>query len=371
MPWGRSRTVCGGDCCGLDKTTGGICMATVRDELLNGVAPSLDGLADFLAHIDDDDRKILYATSGALRDEMFGRRVYFRGLIEFTSYCAQDCLYCGIRCSNRNASRYRLTYDQILDCCSNGHELGYRSFVLQGGEDPYFDDDRMVAIVAGIRAAYPDCAITISIGERSRASYQRLYDAGANRCLLRHETADAGHYARLHPESQTLENRLRALRDLKEIGYQVGAGFMVGSPYQTPRNLAQDLLFLHDFQPHMIGIGPFIPHHETPLAAYPPGALTTTLDMLSITRLLVPLALLPATTALASIAEDGRIRGLDAGANVVMPNLSPSDVRKQYAIYDNKKSAGTEAAESLDAMQRELRTAGYDPDMSRGDWTDK
>ena len=345
-------------------------MANVRDKLLNGTAPSLDELADFLARIGDGDRKILYSASGARRDEIFGRRVYFRGLIEFTSYCASDCLYCGIRCANRDASRYRLTYGQILDCCRAGHALSYRSFVLQGGEDPYFDDDRMTAIVAGIRGAYPDSAITISIGERSRASYQRLYDAGANRCLLRHETADAEHYAKLHPAAQTLEDRLRALQDLKEIGYQVGAGFMVGSPYQTPRNLAQDLLFLHNFQPHMIGIGPFIPHHETPFAAFPAGSLASTLDMLSITRLLVPRALLPATTALASIAEDGRIRGLDAGANVVMPNLSPSDVRKQYAIYDNKKSAGTEAAESLDAMQRELRAAGYEPDMSRGDWTD-
>jgi biotin synthase len=345
-------------------------VVSVRERLLNGIAPGVDELADFLAHMDGEDRKKLHAASRARRDAVFGRRVYFRGLIEFTSYCACDCFYCGLRRGNQNASRYRLTYDEIMDCCRTGHDLGYRSFVMQGGEDAYFDDDRMTAIVSGIRAAFPDSAITISIGERSRESYQRIFDAGANRCLVRHETADPEHYARLHPSAQTLDTRLRALRDLKEIGYQVGAGFMVGSPYQTPRNLAQDLLFLHSFQSHMIGIGPFIPHHDTPFAAFPAGSLDVTLDMLSITRLLVPRALLPATTALASIAECGRILGLDVGANVVMPNLSPSGVRKSYAIYDNKKSAGTEAAESLEAMQRELVDAGYEPDMSRGDWTD-
>lgn len=340
------------------------------EKLLGGTAPSHAELAEFIKDISTADRTAMYEASGALRDSIFGRRVYFRGLIEFTNYCARNCLYCGIRRDNRDSARYRLTHEQIMECCRTGHELGYRSFVLQGGEDPYFYDDRVTAIVSEIRKNFSDCAITLSIGERSRESYERLYEAGANRFLLRHETADPAHYSRLHPSDQTLESRIAALRELKDIGYQVGAGFMVGSPYQTPENLAGDLLFLHSFQPHMIGIGPFIPHHETPFASFTAGSLQTTLDMLSMTRLLVPRVLLPATTALASIAEDGRRKGLDAGANVVMPNLSPSDVRKLYAIYDNKKSAGSEAAESLNAVKRDLVEWGYIPDMSRGDWTD-
>lgn len=346
-------------------------MNTTLEKLLRHEAPTIGELTDFIEDLNDDLRAAMYAASRQTCDEIFGRRVYFRGLIEFTSHCARNCLYCGIRAENSNAGRYRLTAEQIQDCCRIGHNLGYRSFVLQGGEDPHWNDDRLVPLVAQIRAAYPDCAITLSVGERARASYQRLYDAGANRYLLRHETADPAHYATLHAPAQRLETRLQALRDLKEIGYQVGAGFMVGSPHQTARNLAVDLLFLHRFHPHMIGIGPFIPHHETPFAQFSAGDLTTTLDMIAITRLLLPDALLPATTALASIAPDGRIRGLSVGANVVMPNLSPADVRQYYAIYDNKKSTGTEAAESLAAMKQELRSAGLTPDMSRGDWHEK
>lgn len=338
--------------------------------LLQSRAPSPEDLAFFIGHMDAHTRTRLREAAGRLRDSVFGRRVYFRGLIEFTNYCSCNCFYCGLRRDNHAVPRYRLSLGQVLDCCKTGYALGYRSFVLQGGEDPYFTDDRMVELVGTIRAAFPDCAITISIGERSRESYQKIFDAGANRCLLRHETADPEHYSRLHPKEQTLPNRLRCLRDLKEIGYQVGAGFMVGAPHQTPENLAADLLFLHGFQPHMIGIGPFIPHHETPFAAFPAGSLEVTIDMLSMTRLLVPRALLPATTALGSISEYGREMGLGAGANVIMPNLSPGDVRKLYAIYDNKKSAGNEAAESLSLVKKQLMAAGFEPDMSRGDWTD-
>lgn len=345
-------------------------MDSVLEMVLAGVAPEEGELAALIERMGEGERRVLYRASAKLRDAVFGKRVYFRGLIEFTNYCRCNCYYCGIRRDNACAKRYRLTDEQILACCAVGYDLGYRSFVLQGGEDAYYDDDRLVGIIAAIRREHGDAAITISIGERPRASYQRFWDAGANRCLLRHETADPEHYARLHPAEQTLEARLRCLRDLKEIGYQVGAGFMVGSPYQTVRNLARDLLFLHSFQPHMIGIGPFIPHHETPFAGYPAGSVERTLDMIAMTRLLVPRALLPATTALGSLAAEGRILGLEVGANVVMPNLSPSDVRKLYAIYDNKKSTGNEAAESLDAARRELAEAGFVPDMSRGDWTD-
>ena len=344
--------------------------AKVLEGIASGQAPGHAELTRLIEGLDEELRGRMYAASRKTTDARFGRRVYFRGLIEFTSYCTRDCLYCGLRRSNGCAVRYRLTQEQILDCCETGYRLGYRSFVLQGGEDAYFDDERMVAIVSAIRTRYPECAITLSIGERSRESYQRLFDAGANRYLLRHETADAVHYAKLHGETQRLESRLAALRDLKEIGYQVGAGFMVGSPDQTAGNLATDLLFLHDFQPHMIGIGPFIPHHETPFANRPAGRVQQTLDMLSLTRLLVPSALLPSTTALASSVPNGRELGLEVGANVVMPNLSPSDVRSHYAIYDNKKSVGNEAAESLSAIKSELLAAGFEPDMSRGDWTD-
>lgn len=340
------------------------------DKLIAGATPDTDELAALIEALDEAGRARLYVAAASRREATFGRRVYFRGLIEFTSYCAQNCLYCGLRRDNTTAARYRLTAEQILDCCGVGHALGYRSFVLQGGEDAYFDDDRMTVLVSAIRQAHPDCAITLSIGERSRASYERLFRAGANRYLLRHETADAAHYARLHAPGQALSSRLRALRDLMEIGYQTGAGFMVGSPGQTARHLATDLLFLHTFRPHMVGIGPFIPHHRTPFAGCPAGSLQRTTDMLAMTRLLVPNVMLPATTALASRAPDGRARALRAGANVVMPNLSPADVRASYSIYDGKKSTGSEAAESLENMQAELVALGYEPDMSRGDWCD-
>lgn len=339
-------------------------------DLIDGIAPTREVLADFIDNVDERTRRKLYEASARRRDSLFGRRVYFRGLIEISNHCVRDCLYCGIRRSNRGTLRYRLTSDQILQCCEIGYALGYRSFVLQGGEDPYFDDERTVPLVRTIRTKYEDCAITLSLGERSAKSYRKLFEAGANRYLLRHESADVAHYAKLHPKEQTLASRLRCLKDLKEIGYQVGAGFMVGSPFQTSRELATDLLFLHSFQPHMIGIGPFIPHHETPFADTPTAPLERTLDMLAITRLLVPRSLMPATTALGSIFESGRESGLEVGANVVMPNLSPPDVRELYSIYDNKKSTGNEAAESLEATKRQLEKAGFEPDMSRGDWTD-
>lgn len=342
----------------------------ILEKIESGRVPTHAELVRLIEGLDEGLRDRMYAASRKATDARFGRRVYFRGLIEFTSYCTRDCLYCGLRRSNGCAVRYRLTPEQILDCCEMGHRLGYRSFVLQGGEDAWFDDERMVAIVSAIRTNYPDCAITLSIGERSRESYQKLFDAGANRYLLRHETADAAHYAKLHGEAQQLESRLAALRDLKEIGYQTGAGFMVGSPDQTAENLATDLLFLRDFAPHMIGIGPFIPHHETPYADRSAGSVQQTLDMLSLTRLLVPRALLPSTTALASSSQNGRELGLEVGANVVMPNLSPPDVRSHYAIYDHKKSTGNEAAESLRAIKSELLAAGFSPDMSRGDWAE-
>lgn len=327
--------------------------------------------AEFAVLLDQSsgaDRDFLFERARAVRDAHYGRKVYIRGLIELTNYCKNDCLYCGIRKSNTSCERYRLTKEQILSCCESGYALGFRTFVLQGGEDGWYTDERMTDIVRAMRQAYPDCAITLSLGERGRESFKRLYDAGANRYLLRHETADEAHYARLHPVSMTMTHRLQCLRDLKEIGFQTGAGFMVGSPYQTTECIVRDFRFLQELKPQMVGLGPFIPHHATPLKDFPAGSTERTLLCLSIVRLLLPNVLLPATTALATIDGDGRIKGMNAGCNVVMPNLSPLEDRSKYLLYDNKASSGDEAAESLRALREHLAAAGYEVVIDRGDY---
>jgi biotin synthase len=301
----------------------------------------------------------------------FGRRIFFRGLIEFTNYCKNDCYYCGIRRSNARCQRYRLEPPDILACCAAGYDLGFRTFVLQGGEDGYWDDDRLSALVASIRGKYPDCAITLSVGERTRASYQRLFGAGANRYLLRHETADPAHYAALHPAAQTLETRLECLKNLKDIGYQVGCGMMIGAPGQTPATLAADMRLLDDFRPHMVGIGPFIPHGDTPLADAPPGSVSLTLFALSLTRIMLPDALIPATTALGTLRQDGRALGVLAGCNVVMPNLSPTDVRAKYMLYDGKAGVHTTAARGLRDLTAQMAAIGYAVAPGRGDYLER
>ena len=299
---------------------------------------------------------------------IYGNTVYIRGLIEFTNYCKNDCLYCGIRRSNCNADRYRLTTEQILSCCKIGYELGFRTFVLQGGEDPYFTDERICELVRMIKKDYPDCAVTLSIGEKERESYQAYFDAGADRYLLRHETANEEHYKKLHPVEMSLANRKRCLRDLKEIGYQTGCGFMVGSPWQTIENLYEDLIFIKELQPEMVGIGPFIPQKDTPFGAKEAGTLDRTLRLLSIIRLIHPHVLLPSTTALGTIHPKGRELGILAGANVVMPNLSPVDVREKYKLYDNKICTGDEAAECRYCMQKRMESIGYQVVTDRGDY---
>ena len=301
----------------------------------------------------------LFAAADAVRRERYGIDVYLRGLIEFTNYCRNDCYYCGIRRGNAAAKRYRLSEEEILDCCREGYSLGYRTFVLQGGEDPWYTDERVCSLVSAIHAAYPDCAITLSIGERPRASYEAFFASGARRFLLRHETADPAHYAKLHPAELSLENRMRCLFDLKDIGYQVGSGFMVGSPYQTTENLVSDLRFLQRLEPDMIGIGPFITHKETPFAAFASGTLELTLRLVSILRLMFPWALIPATTALGTIHPQGRELGLKAGANVVMPNLSPVRVRRLYELYDNKICTGEESAQCRGCLEARVAQAGY------------
>ncbi len=291
-----------------------------------------------------------------------------RGLIEFTNYCKNDCLYCGIRRSNKRADRYRLDKSEILDCCKEGWELGFRTFVLQGGEDGFFTDEKICGIVSQIKESFPDCAITLSIGEKSRESYQAYFNAGAERYLLRHETADFNHYSRLHPPEMSAENRQRCLWDLKEIGYQVGTGFMVGTPFQTAEKLAEDMLFIRELKPHMVGIGPFVPHHDTPFAEYEGGTAELTLFMLGLIRLTLPDVLLPATTALGTIDPMGREKGIMAGANVVMPNLSPTAVRKKYMLYDNKICTGDESAQCRACMERRIASTGYRVVVSRGDF---
>lgn len=303
--------------------------------------------------------------------ERFGRKIWFRGIVEFSNICKCDCHYCGIRCSNHQVSRYRLSPEDIFECCAEGYGAGFRTFVLQGGEDGWFTDERMCAIVREIKKRWPDCAVTLSLGERSRESYQAMFDAGADRYLLRHETADECHYRYLHPETLSLDNRLRCLRDLREIGYQTGCGIMVGSPGQTPATLAKDMVFMQEFRPQMVGVGPFLPHKDTPFRGEKPGSVELTLFVLALCRLVLPGVLLPATTALGTAEADGRVRGVLAGCNVIMPNLSPASVRKKYMLYDNKAGSDLTAEEGIALLRRQMEAIGYEVVIGRGDYQEE
>ncbi len=328
-----------------------------------------DGELKLLIETDDKAAaELLKKYADETRRKFYGDKVFLRGLIEISSYCRNDCLYCGIRRSNRDADRYRLSREDILACCENGYELGFRTFVMQGGEDMYFSDEVIVPLIAEIREKYPDCAITLSLGERSYESYKRMKEAGADRYLLRHEAASEELYKKLHPSEMSLRNRKECLFALRELGYQVGAGFMVGAPFQTTDDIIADLRFLQELRPQMIGIGPFVPHHSTPFADEKRGTLELTLRLLGILRLLFPNVLLPATTALGTIAPNGRELGLMTGCNVVMPNLSPVKVRKKYDLYDNKICTGEEAAECRGCLQRRIESAGYTVANERGDF---
>lgn len=325
-------------------------------------------LEQILTTEDKDSIDLLRSTAREVASSIYGNKIFIRGLVELTSYCKNDCLYCGLRRSNRDAVRYRLSEEQVYACCDNGYRLGFRTFVLQGGEDAWFNDERLCRIVSTIHERHPDCAITLSMGERSRESYQALFDAGANRYLLRHETADEEHYARLHPAEMVWQHRIDCLYTLKEIGYQVGCGFMVGSPYQTLDTLYKDLQLIRSLQPQMVGIGPFVATHNTPFESFPNGKVNTTLRLLAIIRLLHPHVLLPATTALGTLHPQGRELGIQFGANVVMPNLSPLDHRKDYAIYDNKICTGEEAAECRTCTEHRIKRIGYETVVDRGDY---
>ena len=312
--------------------------------------------------------EFLFETADRIRRSIYGTDVYIRGLIEISNYCKNNCLYCGRRCGNKNAERYRLDEDEILECCDEGYRLGFRTFVMQGGEDSFFTDEMICRIVSAVKKKYSDCAVTLSIGEKSYESYKAFYEAGADRYLLRHETASAEHYKKLHPQNMSFENRMKCLENLKSIGFQTGAGFMVGSPYQTDENLADDLLFISRFKPHMVGIGPFIPHQDTPFKDFPQGSLRDSLVMVALTRLLLPNALIPSTTALGTIDSNGRELGLKAGANVVMPNLSPVRFRKLYSLYDNKICTGEESAQCKVCLENRVRNAGYQIVCDKGDF---
>lgn len=316
---------------------------------------------------EEDVVKRLTEEAVRLRKHYYGNKVYVRGLIEFTNYCKNNCYYCGIRRENSNLERYRLTKEEILNCCNQGYELGYRTFVLQGGEDPYYTDERMEDIIREIKKEYPDCALTLSIGEKSYESYEKFKNAGADRYLLREETADESLYRSLHPSEMELHNRKQCLFNLKKLGYQVGAGFMVGSPGQTFSHIAKDLVFLQELEPAMVGIGPFVPHHETVYAKEQAGSVEFTLFLLSVIRIMLPKVLLPATTALGTMDPRGREKGLAVGANVVMPNLSPVQNRKQYELYDNKICTGEEAVQCAGCLSRRVESVGYQLTGERGD----
>jgi biotin synthase len=334
---------------------------------------SSEELLYILDNLNEESKKYLIEKAHETRMRIYGDKVYIRGLIEFTNYCSRNCVYCGIRAENKKADRYRLTLEEILECTDIGNELGYKTFVLQGGEDPYYTDEKLIEIIKAIKERYPENAITISLGERSYESYKKLYEAGADRYLLRHETATKELYHRFHPGA-SFENRRQCLYNLKEIGYQIGAGFMVGLPGQENKDLVNDLRFIKELNPHMCGLGPFIPHKDTALKEYKSGTLEKTIIMLALVRLLLPNVLLPVTTALGSINPLGREMGIKAGANVVMPNLSPRSVREKYSLYDGKICTGDEAAECRYCIENRIKNAGFQLDITRGDnvvWTRK
>lgn len=342
-------------------------MKNLIDKLEKEQNLSKDEFVKLLKISKDEDISYLTEKAKNKRDEIYGKKIFIRGLIEISNYCKNDCFYCGIRRSNKNAQRYRLSKEQILKCCENGYELGFRTFVLQGGEDSYFNDDVICDIVSSIKKYYPDCAVTLSIGEKSFDSYKKMKESGADRYLLRHETYNDIHYNKLHPVELSSKNRRQCLKNLKELNYQTGTGIMVGSPYQTVENIAEDLIFIKKLNSEMIGIGPFIPHKDTPFKDFESGTMEMTLRLISILRLLCPKALIPATTALGTISPSGREKGILSGANVIMPNLSPKEDRKKYMLYNNKLSDGEEAAEGLNKLKESMKNIGYEIVEDRGD----
>lgn len=340
----------------------------IIDELNKNKTLDIETWQYLISNYTKEDYEYSASLARQIAKEKFSNKLYLRGIIEFTNICKNDCFYCGIRCSNRASQRYRLDKTQILECCELGYELGYRTFVLQGGEDSYFTDDILCDIIKNIKNKYPDCAVTMSVGERSYASYKNMFDAGADRYLLRHETAESAHYSKLHPESMNLETRIECLENLKKIGYQTGCGMMIGSPYQTSYELSCDMKFISEFKPHMIGMGPFIPHKDTPFKNEKTGSVDLTLFLLSLCRIMLPNVLLPATTALGTVDGDGQKKGVLSGCNVVMPNLSPLSVRKKYMLYNNKLGSDFDAVQSLELLKNKMTEIGYEIVCDKGDY---
>ncbi len=328
---------------------------------------SLEEYKELITVFSPERAEVLKNEAVKLRKEIYGNKIFIRGLIEISNICKNDCYYCGIRKGNKSCERYRLSEEEILACCSNGYSLGFRTFVLQGGEDGFFTVPFLCTMIKKIKSAYPDCAVTLSLGEKTKDEYKELFNAGADRYLLRHETADSEHYSYLHPSSLTLENRKKCLYSLKETGFQTGCGFMVGSPGQSVDTLAKDLKFIEEFRPEMCGIGPFIPHKDTPFAEEKAGSADFTCYLLSIIRIMHPDILLPATTALGTLEKDGREKGILAGANVIMPNLSPEEAKNRYMLYNNKLSTGAESAEKLNLLKEQMKNIGYEIVCDRGD----
>lgn len=337
------------------------------DQLNKNHSLELAEWEQLISYYDKEDLEYAMKMAREIAIREYGKTIYFRGIIEFSNYCKCDCYYCGIRKGNKNCQRYRLTKEDILECCREGYENGFRTFVLQGGEDGWFTDEKLCDIVRTIKLQYPDCAVTLSLGERSYESYKTLKEAGADRYLLRHETCDEVHYAELHPKKQKLENRLRCLNDLKELGYQTGCGIMVGTPNQTAAVIAKDMKFMEEFQPAMIGVGPFLPHKDTPFKEKEKGSVELTLFILALCRIMLPKVLLPSTTALGTVDADGRKQGVLAGCNVIMPNLSPLSVRKKYMLYDEKAGTDISAEEGIKILRKQMEEIGYEVVVGRGD----
>lgn len=323
-----------------------------------------------LSGYSSDDFEYIRKLANETAKSVFSNKIYLRGLIEFSNYCKNDCYYCGLRRSNKKVERYRLSKEDILSCCESGFKLGFRTFVLQSGEDPFFTDEKMGDIILSIKTKYPSCALTLSIGERNENEYELFRKMGADRFLLRHETAEKMHYEKLHPSDMSFENRINCLKTLKKIGFQTGAGFMVGSPCQTIDNLINDLFFIHELKPEMVGVGPFLPHSDTPFGEKEKGSEEMTLLLISILRLMSPHQLIPATTALGTIDEQGREKGIMHGANVLMPNLSPANAKKNYLLYDNKVYQGDESAKNIALLSEKVEKIGYKLVFERGDYAD-
>ncbi len=339
----------------------------IADKLIKNHSLTLSEYEELIPGYNEEIKEYLRANAEKVRKSIYGNKIFVRGLIEISNICKNNCLYCGIRGGNGKCERYRLTPEEIMTSCIEGYDLGFRTFVMQGGEDGFYTDEILCDLITKIKEKFPDCAVTLSLGERSRESYQRLFDAGADRYLLRHEAADKELYEKLHPENMSFENRMECLKNLKEIGYQVGCGFMVGAPYQTIEHIAQDLKFIEEFKPDMCGIGPFIPHKDTIFAKENAGSADLTCYLLSIIRLIHPNILLPATTALGTVKDDGRERGILSGANVVMPNLSPESARKKYELYNNKLNTGVENAFHIAELKKKMESIGYEVVVARGD----